>query len=179
MTHYSMFATAIGDCGIAWNSELVVATQLPETTSEVAAARLSRRFQSTLGEPPVFIQKAIESIKGLLAGEKCDLTNIKCDFSGIESFAVKVYQIARTIPVGETQTYGDIAAELGDKQLSQAVGRALGRNPLPIIVPCHRVIGANGKLTGFSAHGGIETKVKMLRIEGAQAAGSLGLFDPL
>ncbi len=93
----------------------------------------------------------------LLEGAKTDLTGIDCDFSQVEPFAVQVYTATRAIPAGETRTYGEIALQLGDKQLAEKVGRALGRNPLPIIVPCHRVIGANGKLTGFSAYGGVDT----------------------
>lgn len=83
------------------------------------------------------------------------------------------------IPPGHTATYGEVAESLGDKQLAQKVGRTLGQNPLPIIVPCHRVMGANNKLTGFSAHGGVDTKLKMLLIEGARFSEEPGLFDDL
>lgn len=115
----------------------------------------------------------------LLDGKSVSLNHIACDLRAIEPLAVRVYDVARAVPVGETVTYGEIAAQLGDRQLAQAVGRALGRNPLPIIVPCHRVVGANGKLTGFSAPGGIETKLKMLAIEGAYIGGTRSLFDDL
>ena len=112
----------------------------------------------------------------LLGGEKTDLTDITCDFSGVDPFAAKVYAATRAIPAGETLTYGAIALQLGDKQLARDVGRALGRNPLPIIVPCHRVIGANDKLTGFSAYGGVEIKRRMLAIEGARIGEAQGLL---
>ncbi|MEM1437333.1 MAG: MGMT family protein [Pseudomonadota bacterium] len=101
----------------------------------------------------------------------------KGDFSTVDSFAAAVYGVTRAIPPGTTRTYGSIAAELGNRQLAQQVGRALGRNPLPIIVPCHRVIGASGKLTGFSAFGGVDTKLRLLSIEGAPIGAQPGLFD--
>ena len=115
----------------------------------------------------------------LLEGEKTDLADIACDFSGIEPFATKVYAATRAIPPGQTMTYGGIASKLGDKRRARDVGKALGRNPFPIIVPCHRVIGANGKLTGFSAYGGVETKLRMLEIERARIGAAPGLFDDL
>ncbi len=94
----------------------------------------------------------------------------------IEPFEKEVYAIARTIPPGETLTYGDIAEKLGDKLLARDVGQAMGKNPFPIVVPCHRVVAANGKLGGFSAAGGVETKLKMLAIEGAAVGGQSDLF---
>ncbi|NNL84351.1 MAG: MGMT family protein, partial [Myxococcales bacterium] len=120
--------------------------------------------------------RAIASMTALLEGAKADLTDIACDFSSADPFAARVYAATRAIPAGETRTYGAIALQLGDKQLSQQVGRALGRNPFPIIVPCHRVVGASGKLTGFSAYGGVETKRRMLTIEGAQIVETQGLL---
>ena len=177
--HFSLFPTRIGACGIAWRSDTVVATHLPERTSSATAARLAARTRASKGEPPPHIQSAIASITALLEGARADLAYIACDFSRIDPFAVKVYGATRAIPAGETRTYGAIALQLGDRQLARRVGRALGRNPLPIIVPCHRVIGANGRLTGFSAHGGVATKLEMLRTEGARIGESPGLFGDL
>lgn len=179
MVHFSLFPTPIGNCGIAWRDDVVVATHLPEQTPAATAARLAARAGASEGEPPPVIQRAIASITALLEGAKTDLSDIVCDFSAVEPFAAKVYAATRAIAVGETLTYGAIALQLGDKRLAQNVGRALGRNPLPIIVPCHRVVGANGKLTGFSAYGGIDTKLKMLTIEGARTGETLELFDHL
>jgi methylated-DNA-[protein]-cysteine S-methyltransferase len=177
--HLSPFPTSLGDCGIAWRGDVVVATHLPENTAAATAARLAARAGARESGPPPIIQRAIASITALLKGERTDLTYINCDFSGIDPFAAKVYAVTRAIPPGETLTYGAIASKLGDKQLAQNVGRALGRNPFPIIVPCHRVIGANEKLTGFSAYGGVETKLRMLMIEGARIGEAPGLFDNL
>ncbi|MEL7446853.1 MAG: MGMT family protein, partial [Pseudomonadota bacterium] len=115
----------------------------------------------------------------LLGGEDADLSFIACDFSTVDPFAEQVYVVTRAIPAGETLTYGDVASQLGDKLLSRRVGQALGRNPFPIIVPCHRVMGANGRLTGFSAPGGTTTKLELLEIERAASRGSDGLFADL
>jgi methylated-DNA-[protein]-cysteine S-methyltransferase len=136
--------------------------------------RLARRAGAAAGEPPPAIQRAIASITALLDGLRTDLTFIACDFSNVEPFATRVYIAARAIPAGETLTYGALALRLGDKLLAQRIGQALGRNPFPIIVPCHRVIGANGRLIGFSANGGVETKLRMLAIEGARVSGRFG-----
>ena len=177
MVHFSLFPTPIGDCGIAWRSDVVIATHLPEKTSAATAVRLAERTGASRAEPPPDIESAIASITALLEGVQLDLADIVCDFSRIEPFAAKVYRATRAIPAGKTLTYGAIALQLGDRQLAREVGRALGRNPLPIIVPCHRVIGANGKPTGFSAYGGVDTKLRMLAIEGMRVDEQLGLFD--
>lgn len=179
MVQFSLFLTRLGDCGVAWRCATVVATRLPEMSSAETSGRLAARTGATKGEPPAAIRRAIRSMIALLEGEKTDLSFITCDFSRIDPFARKVYAAARAIPAGETLTYGAIAAQLGDKQLARKVGTALGRNPFPIIVPCHRVIGANDKLTGFSANGSVRTKLRMLAIEGAPIGETPGLFGDL
>jgi methylated-DNA-[protein]-cysteine S-methyltransferase len=180
MTFFSLFPTTLGTCGIAWRGDMVVATHLPEENDASTAARLATRTSGAVeGTPPPLIQHAIASIAALLGGEKVDLAFITCDFSNSDPFARSVYTATRAIPPGETRTYGSIALQLGNKLLAQNVGQALSRNPFPIIVPCHRVMGANGKLTGFSANGGIRTKLKMLEIEGAQLGEVPGLFDQM
>ena len=179
VTRIALFATAIGSCGIAWRGGVVVATRLPDARPETTRARLAERTGGREGTPPQAIRDAIAAITALLDGERIDLADIPCDLSGADPFQAKVYTTARAVPPGETTTYGAIAARLGDRRLARAVGRALGRNPLPILVPCHRVVGANGKLTGFSATGGVATKLRMLAIEGAEVVGPPGLFDDL
>ncbi len=179
MAHFSLFPTSLGDCGIAWRGSTVVATQLPELNPATTAARLAARAGASQAMPPAEIRRAIASITTLLEGARTDLSCIDCDYLDADPFAVRVYTLARLIPPGETQTYGAIAMQLSNKRLAQNVGRAMGSNPLPIIVPCHRVIGANGKLTGFSAYGGIETKLRMLEIEGARIGDAPGLFDDI
>ena len=179
MRRFSLFPTPLGDCGIAWRGDTAVATHLPGMTSAATAASLAARTGAASGEPPASIRRAILSITALLEGERTDLSFIACDFSGIDPFARKVYTATRAIPPGETLTYGAIASRLGDKLLARKVGRVLGRNPLPIVVPCHRVVGADGRLTGFSARGGVETKLKLLAIERASIGEPKGLFRHL
>jgi methylated-DNA-[protein]-cysteine S-methyltransferase len=179
-TRAALFPTAIGACGIAWRGEIVVATHLPETDEAATFARLAARAGNAVaGDPPRSITSVVAAITALLEGRGGDLAFIECDFSALDPFNAKVYAEARTIPPGETLTYGAIAERLGDKRYAQAVGQALGRNPFPIVVPCHRVMGANGRLTGFSANGGTATKLKMLAIEGARLGEAPGLFDDL
>ena len=110
---------------------------------------------------------AIARMVALLEGAAIDLSDILLDLAEVSEFQRSVYAIAREIPPGRTLTYGDIARQLGDLALSREVGQALGRNPCPIIVPCHRVLAAGDRPGGFSANGGVETKLRMLAIEGA------------
>ena len=179
MVLFALFPTPIGECGIVWRGDLVVATRLPEATPEATAARLAKRAGAAEGDPPPPIERAISAITTLLNGEGTDLAFISCDFSGIDPITTQIYTATRAIPAGETRTYGEIAEQLGDKLLARKVGHAMGQNPFPIIVPCHRVIGANGKLVGFSAQGGVETKLKMLEIEKASIGEPPALFDDL
>jgi len=173
---YAVFATPIGACGIAWGERGVVGVQLPEASERETRARLLRgRANAREEQPPPNVQRGIEAIVALLSGEDNDLTDITLDMRGVPDFHRRVYEIARAIPVGETSTYGVIATKLGDPTAALAVGQALGRNPFPIVIPCHRVLAANGKLGGFSGAGGNATKLRMLAIEGAQVRGELGL----
>ena len=175
---FAIFDTAIGRCGIAWGPRGINAVQLPMSSEDKTRARIRQRYGDIAeAPPPAEVRSAIEGIVELLAGKPNDLTDVVLDLDGVPEFHRGVYDIARTIPPGKTLTYGDIAKRLGGVELSRDVGQALGRNPCPIVVPCHRVLAANGKLGGFSAPGGTATKLKLLRIEGAQAAAQLELFD--
>ncbi len=176
---YVLFETALGACGIVWSARGVAGVQLPEKDAATTRARLRRRHpEAREAVPPSEIKEAMEAIVALLAGEPRDLTNIVVDDSAISDFNRRVYAIARKIPAGATMTYGEIAERLGDKTLSRAVGQAMGENPTPIIMPCHRVLAANGKSGGFSGAGGVVTKLKLLTIEGAEPNGPT-LFDRL
>jgi len=175
---FTLFETTIGACGIAWGERGIVGLQLPESSEDKARARLKRRFpQAAEMPPPAAIRRAIDLIVTHLHGEPADLSAISLDQEALPAFDRNVYEVARSIAPGATLTYGDIATRLGDKLLSRDVGQALGRNPFPIVVPCHRVVAANGKLGGFSARGGTATKLRLLAIEGAAAAAQLGLFE--
>jgi methylated-DNA-[protein]-cysteine S-methyltransferase len=171
-----LFETAIGACAIAWHADAredgtqtpVVLVQLPEATRDATRARVSRRLPDAVdGEPPAAIKDAMTRIANVMNGAKDDLSSIPLDLSGVPPFHRKVFEATRAIPPGQTLTYGDIAARIGEPGAAQAVGQALGANPFAPVVPCHRVLAAGGRMNGFSAHGGIATKRKMLEIEGA------------
>ena len=165
-----VFETALGCCGIVWSGQGVVASLLPP----VSPAQLARRHPTARPAAvlPPTIAHAVEGIQALLAGEPRDLGDVVLDERGIPAFRREVHALTRAIPPGQTRTYGDIATALGQPGAARAVGRAEGENPFPPIVPCHRVMGAGGEPTGFSAPGGIETKRRLLLIE-ARAVGQL------
>jgi methylated-DNA-[protein]-cysteine S-methyltransferase len=177
MTQFALFDTAIGFAGIAWNEAGLVACHLPERDPDTARRGFLRRFpDATEAETPAHLAPTVEGIRALMRGEKADLSQAPLDLSQTPEFHARVYEIARAIPPGETLTYGEIAVKLGDKLLARDVGQALGKNPWPIVVPCHRVTAAGGKPGGFSARGGVNTKLKLLGIEGAAAAAQADLF---
>jgi methylated-DNA-[protein]-cysteine S-methyltransferase len=181
MTAFALFDTAIGACAIAWGECGLKGVQLPEADAARTRARMRRRFPDAVeADPPAEVQAAIAAMTALAAGEARDLTGIRLDMDGIEPFACGVYDIARAIPPGQTLTYGEIAASLGaPREAARDVGEALGKNPFAMVVPCHRVLAAGGKLGGFSANGGVATKLKLLEIEGAAVGEAPGLFDAL
>ena len=177
---FTFFDTAIGRCGIAWGGRGLVAVLLPEKTEAASRARLLRRFPETRdAEPPPEIERVIDGIVALLAGERRDLSDVSVDMEHVPAFHRRVYEVARTIGPGSTLSYGEIAARLGEPRAAREVGEALGKNPFPVVVPCHRVLAAGGKLGGFSARGGVATKLKLLKIEGALAPEAPMLFDEL
>ena len=167
---FTLFETAIGPCAIAWSDRGVTSVWLPERTDTQTRARVSRRFPRALeSTPPPFVAHAVENIVALLEGAARDLTDIPLDFDhSVPEFHRRVYDVTRTIKPGTTLSYGEIAARLGEPDAARAVGQALGRNPIPIIVPCHRVLAADGGTGGFSAPGGTATKLQLLAIEGAR-----------
>jgi methylated-DNA-[protein]-cysteine S-methyltransferase len=176
---YAIFETAIGSTGIVWSGRGVAGVQLPERSARATRDRVLRRFPAARETvPPAAVQRAIDDIVGLLGGAPRDLTYVTIDTAGLADFNRRVYDIARTIAPGATLSYGEIAERLGDRALARDVGQALGQNPIPIIVPCHRVLAAGGKVGGFSAPGGVVTKLRLLTIEGAQPNGPT-LFDRL
>jgi len=178
-TGFTLFPTAIGDCGIAWGDAGLLGVQLPEGQPAQTRARLAQRFAGAAEqEPPATPCRAVRGIAALLAGEPLDLLDIELDMAGIVPFHRQVYTLARHILPGHTATYGELAQRLGDPGAARAVGQALGRNPFAIVVPCHRVLAAGAALGGFSARGGLTTKLKLLAIEGARLdAAAPGLFD--
>jgi methylated-DNA-[protein]-cysteine S-methyltransferase len=168
---FMLFETTIGRCAIAWGERGVLGMQLPEARDHKTRARILRRFPGAReAKPTLTVQRAVQGITALLRGEASDLSWVELDMGKVPSFYRQVYEIARTIPPGATLSYGAIAARLGAPGSARAVGQALARNPLAIIVPCHRVVAAGGKVGGFSASGGITTKLRLLSIESSQGS---------
>lgn len=175
---YALVPTAIGTCAVAWRDEAVTAVALPDR-DEVRTARRAQRVAggASVAEPPPVIAAVIDRIVRLLDGEPEDLVDVAVAVEHPSDFSRRVHEVVRAIPPGSTLTYGEVAERVGEPGGAQAVGRAMGSNPVPIVVPCHRVVGAGGKPVGFSAPGGVTTKQRILRIEGADAGGPPTLFD--
>ncbi|HEX4440107.1 MAG TPA: methylated-DNA--[protein]-cysteine S-methyltransferase [Thermoanaerobaculia bacterium] len=174
---FAVFETALGHAAIAWGERGVVRIWLPDPDGAAARRRVGNRLPEAREDaPPPAIREAIARITDLLAGAPSDLSGVPLDLERIGELERSVYEIARTIPPGETRTYGEIASRLGDRSLAREVGRALAANPFPLVVPCHRVLAANGKPGGFSAPGGVSTKLRLLEIEGARTPGVPTLF---
>ena len=173
-----LFDTVLGRCGLVWGPGGVIAASFPEESDAQTRARLLRGRGEAEEAPcaPPTIARIIDDIRALFEGAPRDLAYAGIDLGAAPAFDRAVYDLTLAIKPGETRRYGDLARDLGDVGLSRRVGQALGRNPVPIIVPCHRVVGANGLMTGFSAPGGTGTKRRLLRIEGALAP---DLFDGL
>ncbi|MBV9970062.1 MAG: methylated-DNA--[protein]-cysteine S-methyltransferase [Xanthobacteraceae bacterium] len=180
---FALFDTAIGACGIAWSEAGIVALQLPEADRKRTRARLLKRWpDATEAAPAAAVQAAIDTVVALLSGTapdriEADLEAIALDLDDVPAFDQKVYAVARTIAPGKTLTYGEIAARIGESGDAREVGQALGRNRIPIIVPCHRVVAAGGGTGGFSARGGVDTKLRLLEIERATFTDGPSLFD--
>jgi len=175
---FTLFDTVIGRCGIAWSGRGVAGVQLPEARELDTRARMLQRFPGAREvQPPIDVQRTLDGIVALLRGEASDLSTVALDMDRVPPFHRRVYEAARTIAPGATLSYGEIATRLGAPGSARAVGQALGRNPFAIIVPCHRVLAAGGKVGGFSANGGITTKLRLLSIESPQVRRTLPLFD--
>ena len=164
------FETPLGTCAVRWSDRGIASVRLPSART-AGLPRIDERA----GVPPP-VRAAIAGIVAVLGGRPVDLGFVILDEDGIDPLRRAVYAATRTIPPGRTATYGDVARAIGQADAARDVGAALARNPFPIIVPCHRVLGANGKLTGFSAPGGLETKRRMLELEGAPGFGQQVLF---
>lgn len=164
------FETPLGTCAVRWTEVGIASVRLPSPRT----AGLPR-IDDRAGVPSA-VRAAIAGMVAVLGGSPVDLGSVALDERGIDPLRRAVYAVTRTIPPGTTATYGDVARAMGRPDAARDVGAALARNPFPIVVPCHRVLGANGKLTGFSAPGGLETKRRMLALEGAPGFGQQVLF---
>jgi methylated-DNA-[protein]-cysteine S-methyltransferase len=179
---YCLFETPLGTCAIAWGKPLepggrpaVTLLQLPETTAATTEARVARLSRARkVSAPPPDIAEVMDRICKHLRGDVQDFRGVAVNLDGLDPFTHRVYELVREIPAGETRTYGDIARALDVPGAARAVGQSMGKNPVPLIIPCHRVMAAGGRTGGFSAPGGRDTKARLLSIEGAM----LPLFRP-
>lgn len=177
---FKVFETALGSCAIAWSDKGLTRVQLPEKTRLETKARIGSEGAETAKAPlPLFAQEAMDTLQAYFSGTDVSFDTIVLDDAKLPPFNVMIYQLLRAVPRGTTITYGELAKQASRPGAAQAVGVAMSRNPWPVIVPCHRVIGANGKLTGFSAYGGVQTKLKLLAMEGTPLGSGPGLFDHL
>lgn len=174
MNAYTLFDTAVGTCGIAWSGVGVVGFELPDATLAETEDRFRRVFRAAEQEPTDEIARAVAAVVAHLDGDADDLRWIPLDLRRVTAFDRNVYEVTRAIDPGHTLTYGEVADRMELRGAAQAVGQALGRNPIPLIVPCHRVLAAGNDLRGFSAPGGTGTKRALLAIEHAP-----GFDDPV
>jgi methylated-DNA-[protein]-cysteine S-methyltransferase len=166
---YTFFPTSIGECGIAWSTRAIVGLGLPEANPRLMRSRFARRYSGCAEQaPPEYVYRVRTAVVGHLGGNNRDLAAFPIDLEGVPDFERRVYEAARMIPAGSTMTYGDIATAIDAPGAAQAIGQALAANPIALLVPCHRVVAADGKIGGFSAGGGATTKRRILRIEGSE-----------
>ena len=171
MPCWTKISTAWGNCGVIWEDGLVWRIILPGMGVEELRCELRReypRLREVEGEEPEWMAELGRFLAGYYAKLAPDGTFLarKClDWSRVSPFCRRVLEATCRIEYGQVRTYGEIAKELGNAKASRAVGAALGSNPWPLVVPCHRVVGAKGQMTGFSAHGGVKTKERMLAME--------------
>jgi len=180
-TAYCLLGTSIGTCAIAWreSGESPVATvlwfHLPEATPALTEALIAEKSGAAKSDsPPPQIAALIEKIRNHLAGKVQEFRGVPVDLSAAAPFARQVLEATRQISPGRTITYGDLARSVGRPDAARAVGQIMASNPIPLIIPCHRVVAAGGKSGGFSAPGGRATKTDLLAIE---LAGSGLLFS--
>ena len=170
--HYFVFETAGGFCAIAWNDAGITRFQLPTRSAEAAERILLRRLPGAEpGAPTPEVIETIAAAKRYFAGEETDFSRVSVDLSDQDAFFKAVYAAARQVGWGHTTTYGTLAKELGaGPEAARDVGQAMAKNPVPLIIPCHRVLAAGGKVGGFSAPGGAASKIRMLELEGVRLA---------
>jgi methylated-DNA-[protein]-cysteine S-methyltransferase len=168
---HTLFPTAFGTCGVAWNDTGLTGFQLPEENDDVTGQRLATkaRSQPASGPVPEWVQAVIARVQQHLEGKVQDFTATKLDWTRVTDFQQAVYLHALDIKPGYKKSYGEIAKLMAlGNEAARAVGVALATNPWPLIVPCHRVVSASDKMTGFSAPGGVRTKTRLLTLEGAE-----------
>jgi methylated-DNA-[protein]-cysteine S-methyltransferase len=162
-----VFDTAFGAMGVAWHERGLTRVLLPDAHAGLTRQHLLRGLppaaELAAGEaPPGFVAEAIAAMQAHLAGQPRHLREVPLDFGRAGPFEQRVYAAARALDPGRTCTYGELARAIEDPSALRAVGQALGHNPWPLVVPCHRVLAAGGQLGGFSAPGGADAKRRLL-----------------
>jgi methylated-DNA-[protein]-cysteine S-methyltransferase len=172
LAHYTLFDTAAGVCALAWNARGLTHAQLPGSSRAATEARIRRRSGAErCDHPPPQIASLVVDVQRYFAGEAVDFSGVAVDLSALSDFQQRLYQSLRGVGFGRTTTYGELARRL-DCADARDVGQAMGKNPVPLIIPCHRVLAAGGKPGGFSAPGGVVTKEKLLALEGVHLGGT-------
>ena len=166
--HYLVFETAGGFCSLAWHSAGITCFRLPTKTAEAAERLLLRKVPDAKpGIPTAHVAEVVTAAKRYFEGEETDFSDVALDLSAQDAFFKQIYDVARKLKWGQTTTYGAVAKELGaGPEAARDVGQAMAKNPVPLIIPCHRVLAAGGKIGGFSAPGGSTAKARMLELEG-------------
>jgi methylated-DNA-[protein]-cysteine S-methyltransferase len=177
---YGIFDSTVGRCGIAWGGSGILGVQFPEAREIETRRRMLRQYPDARDlAPPPMVEIAIDGIAALLRGKPCDFSDVVLDMNGTPPFNRRVYEYARTIPRGQTITFAELAKRLGASGAANAVGQAIGRNPFTILVPCHRVLAADGATDSSGINGGVISKRRLLSLEGALAKSGPTLFDVL
>lgn len=170
---YALFPTPLGACALAWSARGLTWLQLPEASEDATRARASAVVDAIEAEPPAWVKDAILRLTRYFEGEGEDLSSIRVDLEALPPFHRKVYEASRRIARGQVWTYAELASAAGSKLAFRAVGQAMAKNPIPVVIPCHRVVASGGKPGGFSASGGLVTKARLLALEGATLPGPL------
>jgi methylated-DNA-[protein]-cysteine S-methyltransferase len=166
---YALFATPFGVCGLSWNQTGLTGFRLPEESAALTGQRLAARTGSQVAEPPDWVRSVISRVQRHFEGEFQDFADTPLDWSQVSDFQAAVYRQTLAVKPGYKNSYGEIAGRLAlGRESARAVGVALATNPWPLIVPCHRVVSADDRMTGFSAPGGVRTKTRLLALEGAE-----------
>lgn len=172
--HFCLIETTFGPVGLAWSGRGLVRLQLPDADEARTRRHLTRDLDGLEADPPDGLKPTISRLQQYFAGEKVDLSASPIDLGGRPEFLCRLYREMLKLGWGETVTYGGLAERVGVPGAAQSVGQAMGKNPIPIIIPCHRVLASGNTMGGFSAPGGTRTKLKLLELEGIR----LGLHDP-
>jgi len=174
---YHLFETAIGTCGIAWSDAGICRFQLPERDAAATERRMLKwALSAEQASPDAAISPAVEALQRYMAGDHVEMADIAVDISGVPAFQRRIYDALRQVGWGRTVSYGELAERIGSPGGARAVGQAMGSNPVPVIIPCHRVLASKGKIGGFSAYGGAVTKERLLGLEGVSVAGGAPLL---